>query len=378
MARVFLISVLLGLVTTSAQTQSQNEALASRHFEQAIAYQRAGDNDKAIAEYTEAIRLLPNYTEAYYWRGTAYFGKRDQARALADYNEAIRLYPTYPEAYVGRGNVYARARDYTRALADYLEAITLKPDSILAHQAKGLAHEQAGQRREAIDEYKMAVSLTPDGEDAKHARDEAERGLARLAPQPVPITPAWQNVPSQQPQSGSMPPTAQVIWYKLCLPVPAPDPARPGEKKPVEVCLTQVDIRDRSTAVLIGKIAVRDVRGEDKPTVLVLLPADSARSAGALLKIDGREPLRLAYTNCDQAGCLAEVKIEPAVIGLMKNGKQISYLGLDASGQARSIAMPLSGFSAAYDGPPIPVEKVFRELSPGSWRGIEPSSINGP
>jgi hypothetical protein len=64
------------------------------------------------------------------------------------------------------------------------------------------------------------------------------------------------------------------IWYKLCIDVPTPEPTKPGEQpkqqKPEEmkktnVCLTQVDVRDNATAILIGKLAVRQVAGQDKP-----------------------------------------------------------------------------------------------------------------
>jgi Tfp pilus assembly protein PilF len=49
-----------------------------------------GDNDRAIADYNEAIRRDPNSALAFDNRGTAYLKKGDNDRAIADYNEAIR------------------------------------------------------------------------------------------------------------------------------------------------------------------------------------------------------------------------------------------------------------------------------------------------
>ncbi len=156
------------------------------------------------------------------------------------------------------------------------------------------------------------------------------------------------------------------LWYKLCIDVPTPDPVKPGEQpkpqkpeemKKVNVCLTQVDVRDNATAILIGKIAVRQVQGQDKPQMLAMLPLGSALPPGALVKIDDKEPIKLAYTTCDQAGCYAEANIEPAMIDQMKTGKQIAYLGIDVTGRALSIPLPLEGFAKAIDGKPIPVEK---------------------
>ncbi len=156
------------------------------------------------------------------------------------------------------------------------------------------------------------------------------------------------------------------IWYKLCIDVPTPEATKPGEQpkpqKPEEmkktnVCLTQVDVRDNATAILIGKLAVRQVAGQDKPQLLAMLPLGSALPPGALVKVDDKEPVKLAYTTCDQAGCYAEASIEPALVATMKTGKQIAYLGIDVTGRALSIPLPLEGFAKAIDGQPVPVEK---------------------
>ena len=156
------------------------------------------------------------------------------------------------------------------------------------------------------------------------------------------------------------------IWYKLCIDVPTPDATKPGEQpkqqkpedmKKTNVCLTQVDVRDNATAILIGKLAVRDIAGQPKPQLLAMLPLGSALPPGALVKIDDKEPIKLAYTTCDQAGCYAEAAIEPALVDQMKTGKQIAYLGIDVTGRALSIPLPLDGFAKAHDGAPVPVEK---------------------
>ena len=52
---------------------------------------KKGDYDQAIADYTQAIRIDPKYTEAYNNRGIAYRKKGNDAKANLDFAEAKRL-----------------------------------------------------------------------------------------------------------------------------------------------------------------------------------------------------------------------------------------------------------------------------------------------
>jgi len=70
--------------------QAQQKAPAVPAFNRGMEAYSAKSYDKAIAEFTEAISLFPNYAEAYTNRGRAYEQKRDYNRAIADYNEAVQ------------------------------------------------------------------------------------------------------------------------------------------------------------------------------------------------------------------------------------------------------------------------------------------------
>jgi tetratricopeptide (TPR) repeat protein len=52
------------------------------------------DLDRAIADFSEAIRLNPLFASAYHERGVAHRAKGDHTRAVADQEVAIRLDPT--------------------------------------------------------------------------------------------------------------------------------------------------------------------------------------------------------------------------------------------------------------------------------------------
>ena len=77
--------------------------LAVEHYNRGIARKAKGDLDRAIADYTEAIRLDPEYEYAYFNRGVAWSRKGDLDRAIADYDRVLRLDPKYGHAHFERG-----------------------------------------------------------------------------------------------------------------------------------------------------------------------------------------------------------------------------------------------------------------------------------
>lgn len=88
---------------------------------------KKGDYVKAIADYTEAIRLDPKLALAYYSRGLTSVKKADYDKAITDFTEVIRLDPKYSIAYYARGSCYTKKREYDKAIADFTEAILLNP-----------------------------------------------------------------------------------------------------------------------------------------------------------------------------------------------------------------------------------------------------------
>jgi len=89
----------------------------------------ARQHDRAIADYTTAIQLKPDYAEAYNDRGFAYYLKGNGERAIADFTRAIELRPNYPKAYNSRGVAYmSHGYGAAKSIPDFDRAIELKPD----------------------------------------------------------------------------------------------------------------------------------------------------------------------------------------------------------------------------------------------------------
>lgn len=137
-----------------------------------------GEYDRAIADYSTVIRLLPGESrgEALCDRGLAYRDKGDLGAALADFDEAIRRWPRYARAWCERGTTHAERGDYKQALADLTEARRLDPRDDGACIERGRVYYELGQFHRAIRDFTTAIRLYP------HAASVyCDRALARCA-----------------------------------------------------------------------------------------------------------------------------------------------------------------------------------------------------
>ena len=75
--------------------------------------------DQAIRDYTEAIRLDPNSSIAYFNRAISLDDKDETTRAIADLDQSLRLDPSFLRGYNFRGSLHRKNNDLERARADY-------------------------------------------------------------------------------------------------------------------------------------------------------------------------------------------------------------------------------------------------------------------
>ena len=123
------------------------------------AHSKKGDYAEAITDFTEAIRLDPNDALAYFNRGRTYYTQGKLHKAISDYSEAIRLDPNYTHAYTNRGAAYSKKGDYAKAISDFTKAVRLDSNDALAYNNRGIAYLRTGKRAKANADFATAKRL---------------------------------------------------------------------------------------------------------------------------------------------------------------------------------------------------------------------------
>ena len=144
---------------------------AQRHVDAAEELLAAGRREEAIAEYTRALALVreggPRSFEAtldadvLLQRGLVYLEIDFPDTAAADFSDALRLRPDWAEAYAGRGQAYVRMGDLYKGVRDCTEAIRLDPRQAMAYRYRGEGYLLRTQYDRAVVDLRQALALDP-------------------------------------------------------------------------------------------------------------------------------------------------------------------------------------------------------------------------
>ncbi|MGA7486093.1 MAG: tetratricopeptide repeat protein [Xanthobacteraceae bacterium] len=141
--------------------RDKGEKLAEAFSNRGLAHRLKGDDDRAIQDYNQAIKLNAKSATAYNNRGVAYDSKGEYDHAIQDYGQAVKLKPS-AEVYFNRGNAYLGKGQYDHAIDDYNQALRLEPDFAPAFDNRCWARAVVGILRPALADCSEALRLMPD------------------------------------------------------------------------------------------------------------------------------------------------------------------------------------------------------------------------
>ena len=156
----------------------------------------AGDtSDRTVEECTRALnyRRIDRATQLQLLinRGVTHMRRGENEPALVDFDEVIRLDRRQAEAHLNRGAVLVQMRQHGPAIAAITEALGLgvrEPHK--AYFNRGAAREALGDLRGAYEDYSTALEIQPDwgpasAELARFARNRRDH-LAAVLNEPTP------------------------------------------------------------------------------------------------------------------------------------------------------------------------------------------------
>ena len=126
-----IVTVLAGcqqayLTETNNTQRSQIEDCM--YYNNAINHALTGDYDRAVVYLSYAMKINPNNSELYWYRGMYYFYIGDHTLAITDLNRFIGFNSPFKEGYFYRGLVYYDMGDLVRAYADFKESGWFNPN----------------------------------------------------------------------------------------------------------------------------------------------------------------------------------------------------------------------------------------------------------
>ncbi|HZJ43416.1 MAG TPA: trypsin-like peptidase domain-containing protein [Pyrinomonadaceae bacterium] len=118
---------------------------------------------ESVEGYRQAIKLDPyNAADAQYALGLVYrdWGKPDDE--IQAYKQAIRLRPDYTNAYERLGARYLRSKKFAEAVEIFRQLSQLKPGDAVAPNNMGEAYLELNKLSEAMESFRQAIRLKPD------------------------------------------------------------------------------------------------------------------------------------------------------------------------------------------------------------------------
>ena len=144
-------------------------------FDQAgNAWMMAGDADRAVASFSNALTLSANDADLYADLARAQAMKKSWSEAEGDLNEALRLQPRRIDLLILRASARDAEGKLKEARQDVDQALSLKPFAPEALVERGEISKHAGDLPAAKRDFESVLKVQKSGEAAETARQELD------------------------------------------------------------------------------------------------------------------------------------------------------------------------------------------------------------
>jgi protein O-GlcNAc transferase len=145
------------------------------------ALKELGDLEGAVQAYQKAIKLKPRYSDPYNNLATTYAQQGRIEDAVETYKMALLLNPSLVDAHSNLGNLYKAQGRFEEAKKSYLEAVRISPQFAIAWSNLGGIFKEEHNFKSAVSYYEEAIRIDPAFADAHSNLGCALREMGKIA-----------------------------------------------------------------------------------------------------------------------------------------------------------------------------------------------------
>jgi len=256
---------------------------AQAYYQRGNGHLRRQEPELAVADYTAALRLVPDDVRTLINRGAAHVGLRSFDRAQEDFKAALRLDPNCAAGCYGRAVVALHERDFERAIAEFTEAISLEPSHAAAFNGRSLAWSGAGVKDRALADFRKALRLDLGDELALHG---CAQGFFRTACATLALK--CRARPRRPGAVGSF--EDAIPWWTLALDLP---PVEPPTLEPLALAdaeITPVPASETAVTPAMAWVPAADAELPPAPALLELPEAQPLSTSAPAAAPSGLPP----------------------------------------------------------------------------------------
>jgi len=152
----------------------------TKEFERAIGLFQKGDHQSARSIFIDLSLRHPLVPEIHFNLGGTFSALREWELAITSYKEALRLFPDYHQAYLGLGNVYNLISQFDLALECFSKCKTLETIKAQALFGEGVAFHGKKEFQVAFDLFQAALFVKKDYKEALFNSADCQRRLGKF------------------------------------------------------------------------------------------------------------------------------------------------------------------------------------------------------
>ena len=170
---ILAVAVVFALMSFMRNRVYHNESELYGHIPKTFPWNERGNNnyakicidegriDEAEQLLNQALRIDPEYSDAFTNRGIIYHRRKQMDRAIQNATEALRWNPWNPSAWNNRGNAFIELKLFYKAEADFTKLIEINPRGVEGYYGRANTHYLSGQYAKALNDIEQVIQRSP-------------------------------------------------------------------------------------------------------------------------------------------------------------------------------------------------------------------------